>query len=110
RTLDANGLAEIRAAGDVTLPAYREHLQALRDLQGSNPDIAYIYVMRSEGRRITFVIDSDTSERQALPGQEYTDDFPLLKAGFVRVSVDDAPAVAVDVERLVQDKDIRLEP
>lgn len=88
RTLDAGALEAIRSAADVSLPAYQEHLQLLRDLQHSNPDIAFIYVMRRDGDRTTFVLDSDTTERQALPGKAYTDDAPLLQKGFYDISAD----------------------
>ena len=89
RTLDVGALAAIRSAEDVKLPAYRENLQLLRDFQSSNPDIAFIYVMRRDDERIAFVLDSDASERQALPGQLYTDNVPLLEKGFVQLSADE---------------------
>ena len=41
-----------------------------------NPDIAFLYVMRQQGENFFFVIDSDESEEQAMPGQEYTEILP----------------------------------
>lgn len=90
QTLDATTLESIRSRQDVELSTYRESLSLLRNLQSSNPDIAFIYVMRREGARVTFVLDSDTSPDQALPGQEYTQVIPALRDGFTGVSADPA--------------------
>jgi len=53
-----------------------------------NPDIAYLYVMRQEREKVFFVIDSDETEKQALPGTEYEQQLPSLVKGFTGVSVD----------------------
>jgi diguanylate cyclase (GGDEF)-like protein len=89
RTLDANGLAEVRSPADVERPAYRDNLALLRDFRDSNPDIAFIYVMRREDSRTFFVLDTDDSPGQALPGKEFTADAPLLLAGFDAIAADD---------------------
>jgi diguanylate cyclase (GGDEF)-like protein len=94
RTLDARRLAEIRSREDVSHPAYRDGLKLLRDFQGANSDVAFIYVMRREGDRVTFVLDSDTSPNQAQPGQEYTAVIPSLLRGFDELSAD--PEIARD--------------
>ena len=94
RALDVRKLVEITTAEDIGLPAYRDGLRLLRDFQASNPDIAFIYVMRREGDRVTFVLDSDSSGNQALPGQQYIAVIPSLLRGFTELSAD--PEVAHD--------------
>jgi PAS domain S-box-containing protein len=87
--LDPTKLDAIRGEADQSLPIYQEYLKLLRMIRSTNPDIAYMYVMRLEGDRVTFVIDSDETEKQALPGREYTADLPALREGFSHPSVDD---------------------
>lgn len=89
QVLDARSLDELRGPGDVARPAYVENLRRLRELQATNPDIAFIYVMRLERDQVVFVLDSDTSREQALPGQPYGSDFPRLRDGFGAYAVDD---------------------
>ena len=86
--LDATKLEEIRGEGDQALPIYQEYLELLRTFRRANPDIAYMYVMRRTGDRVTFVIDSDETEAQALPGREYLTSVPALMEGFFHPSVD----------------------
>jgi len=88
QTIDADTLRSVRAATDVTQPGYAETLQKLRTLRRMNPDIAYLYVMRQEGEKIFFVVDSDETEKQALPGTVYSHQLPRLIEGFTGVSVD----------------------
>ena len=87
--LDARALDGIRDASDRDDPDYQRHLALLRALSRTNPDIAYIYVMRQADGRVFFVIDSDESDEQAEPGREYTDHTPTLLRGFKQPSVDD---------------------
>jgi methyl-accepting chemotaxis protein len=54
-----------------------------------NKDIAFLYIMRRINNRVVFVIDSDESDRQALPGKEYTEVIPALIDGFTGIAVDD---------------------
>lgn len=82
RSIDANELTEIKNPTDVTNGSYLKHLAQLREYRNANNDIAFIYIMRLEGEKITFVIDSDSSDEQALPGRVYDEDFPNLKSGF----------------------------
>ncbi|MBP7865363.1 MAG: diguanylate cyclase [Acidobacteria bacterium] len=89
QVLDARALEEIRGPGDAARPDYLENLRRLRELQATNPDIAFIYVMRLENDRVVFVLDSDTSREQALPGQPYDAPFPRLREGFRAYAVDD---------------------
>lgn len=87
--LDASRLDEIQGEAAPTLPVYQEDLALLRAFRRSNPDIAYLYVMRRVADRVYFVLDSDETERQALPGREYTESVPALLEGFSQPSVDD---------------------
>jgi diguanylate cyclase (GGDEF)-like protein len=88
RILEADELARIRGPEAVDLPVYRYNLALLRELRRTNPDIAYLYVMRREGERVSFVLDSDDTEGQALPGREYHDVVPSLLRGFEAPTVD----------------------
>jgi diguanylate cyclase (GGDEF)-like protein len=87
-TIDAGRLNTIQKASDISLPAYREYLEKLRDFRHTNPDIAYLYIMRKADDKVFFVIDSDETEGQALPGKEYLVYVPTLLAGFTAASVD----------------------
>lgn len=88
RVIDANDLTDIRKPEDVAVPSYQKYLKLLREFQEANVDIAFIYVMRKEGDNIVFVIDSDRSEEQALPGRNYTADAPKLIHGFTNLIAD----------------------
>ncbi len=89
QVLDARELRAIQDGSDPEGQVYERNLSLLRNLARTNPDIAYIYVMRHSGGRVFFVLDSDESDRQALPGREYKDHTPALLRGFQRPSVDD---------------------
>ena len=89
QTLDAAELGTIRNADDRTNPVYQKYLDLLCNLGRTNPDIAFLYVMRHSAGRVYFVLDTDESEQQALPGREYTERTPSLMLGFQRPSVDD---------------------
>jgi diguanylate cyclase (GGDEF)-like protein len=89
-TLDAAELQEIDSADDVTNQVYLHYLDRLRRFQATNHDIAYIYIMRRAGDRVFFVVDSDPSPEQALPGREYTEIPDTLLAGFDGLSADEA--------------------
>jgi len=88
QTIDADTLRNILTAADIAQPAYVDTLQKLRALKRMNPDIAFLYVMRQEGEKIFFVVDSDETEKQALPGREYPLQLPSLVKGFSGVAVD----------------------
>jgi diguanylate cyclase (GGDEF)-like protein len=89
RALDAGRLDGIGTTEDVAEPAYIDSLSLLRDFQQANQDVAFIYVMRREGQRVLFVVDSDPSPRQALPGQEYPNPPATLLRGFQGQAADD---------------------
>lgn len=86
--MDADELNDISTPEDTEEISYTRTLQTLRQLKRMNPDIAFLYVMRQEGEKIFFVVDSDESIEQAMPGQQYTAVTPGLVLGFTGVSVD----------------------
>jgi diguanylate cyclase (GGDEF)-like protein len=88
RVIDAADLAGIRTSGDVGSQAYQKYLALLRAFEDANQDIAFIYVMRKTGDDIIFVIDSDSSPDQALPGRRYTADVPNMARGFTTLVAD----------------------
>jgi diguanylate cyclase (GGDEF)-like protein len=88
QTVDAGRLTEIKGPKDIQTPVYRELLHLLRSFKKANPDIAFLYLMRREGRRVVFVVDSDETTAQALPGREYQNAVPALWMGFDRPAVD----------------------
>ncbi|MBI5585726.1 MAG: diguanylate cyclase [Deltaproteobacteria bacterium] len=89
QALDARDLSPINHQEDQSLPVYRETLGLLRSIKKTNPDIAFLYLMRQEGNRVFFVVDSDETRAQALPGREYKQTIPALWEGFSRPAVDD---------------------
>ena len=88
QAVDAGRLREIKGPQDIQTPVYRELLHLLRSFKKANPDIAFLYLMRREGPRVVFVVDSDETKAQALPGREYPNAVPALWKGFERPSVD----------------------
>ena len=91
QSLDANELEKIQTPADIQQAVYRTTLAKLRRMRRANPDIAYLYIMRQTGERIQFVVDSDETEKQALPGRDYPEAPDLLRIGFHEPSVDDKP-------------------
>lgn len=89
QVIDAEKICTVVSASDVTQQGYLDVLEKLRSLKRMNPDIAFLYVMRQEGEKIFFVVDSDETEKQALPGQQYSLHLPSLLKGFTSVTVDD---------------------
>jgi diguanylate cyclase (GGDEF)-like protein len=85
--LETAKLDEILSEQDMALPRYWQYINQLRGYVKSNPDIAFIYVMRKVGEKVVFVLDSDTQE-PAVPGEEYPHNIPTLMEGFLRSSVD----------------------
>ena len=88
QTVDANTLRDVRCVNDTTCPSYINALGHLRTLQRMNPDIAFLYIMRQQGGRVFFVVDTDETEKQAQPGKEYDKIPPTLMQGFTGLSVD----------------------
>ncbi|MES9862076.1 MAG: diguanylate cyclase [Candidatus Thiodiazotropha sp. LLP2] len=80
-------LDQIRNEQDMSLPDYQKYVSLLRGYVKTNPDIAFIYVMRKVGDQAVFVLDSDMQE-PALPGEVYEPELISLMEGFLRPSVD----------------------
>jgi HAMP domain-containing protein len=91
QSIDAKDLAVIRTKADIDTEVYQETLARLRRLRRSNQDIAFLYIMRKEAGHLFFVVDSDETERQAIPGQEYTEVPEAMLEAFHDPSVDDKP-------------------
>lgn len=89
QVLDAGELEGIREAADTKNPVYQRHLSLLRAFRKTNPDIAFLYIMRQEKEGTVFVVDSDETEAQALPGKVYPLTLPALSEGFLRPTADD---------------------
>ena len=87
--IDADEIRHLRGIEDTSRPDYINNLAKLRTLRRMNPDIAYLYVMRQEGEKVYFVLDSDETKDQALPGHEYKHRIPSLLQGFTAMAVDD---------------------
>ncbi len=86
-SVNANDLDQITSPADKTRAIYQKSIARLRELVESNPDIAFIYVMRRDGDAIRFVLDSDP-DTPAEPGEAYTQPVPALLEGFSKPSVD----------------------
>jgi hypothetical protein len=69
QVVDASRLTEIKGPKDIHVPVYGELLHLLRAFKKANPDIAFLYLMRREGQQVVFVVDSDETTAQALPGR-----------------------------------------
>jgi diguanylate cyclase (GGDEF)-like protein len=87
RGLNIQSLDQIRSVEDINKPVYQKGVAALRAFVQANSEIAFIYVMRKEGDRPVFVLDSDTDD-PAMPGEVYEEEIPALMEGFMRPSVD----------------------
>jgi diguanylate cyclase (GGDEF)-like protein len=88
QSLDSGNLDRIRTESDMNDPAYIENLTRLRGFIKANPDIAFIYVMRRQGEKVFFIIDSSL-QGPALPWEAKDYDIPALMEGFLRPSVDE---------------------
>ena len=91
QSLDARDLKTIRTKADIDSEVYQQTLTTLRRLRRSNPDIAFLYIMRKEAGQLFFVVDSDDTERQAMPGQQYTEAPEGMADAFYDPAVDDKP-------------------
>ncbi|MBN1829889.1 MAG: HAMP domain-containing protein [Deltaproteobacteria bacterium] len=87
--IDVRELEDIRTPDDMVKKSYEKNIRKLRQMRRLNPDIAFLYVMRKEADGLSFVLDSDETEKQAPPGREYTDVPASMLTGFHSPSVDD---------------------
>jgi HAMP domain-containing protein len=91
QTLDARDLESIRSAEDLQAENYLAALEKVRRVRRTNPDIAFMYVMRrAEDGTVQFVVDSDETDAQAPPGKIYEDVVPEMLEGFHGPVVDKA--------------------
>ena len=89
QTLDARDLEGLRSAEDMQTEVYRDTLDKMRRVRRTNPDIAFLYVMRrADDNTVSFVVDSDETEQQAKPGQPYADVVAEMLEGFHQPVVD----------------------
>lgn len=88
QTLDTRRLESIRNSSDATASGYIDTLKHLRALKTTNKDIEYLYIMRRQGDRVEFVVDTDETDEQAKPGDAYSDPPQELLEGFENPSVD----------------------
>jgi len=90
QTVDAQELQGIHSEEDVQLEAYQNVLEKVRRVRRTNPDIAFLYVMRrGDDGAVRFVVDSDETEGQAKPGKVYEDVVPEMLEGFHQPVVDE---------------------
>jgi diguanylate cyclase (GGDEF)-like protein len=82
----AESMSTLNSAADMQTPQYQALLERIRRVAGTNPDIAFVYVMRKVGDKVVFVLDSDA--QPARPGEIYQQHIPELLQGFNRPSVD----------------------
>ncbi|MBI5592260.1 MAG: HAMP domain-containing protein [Deltaproteobacteria bacterium] len=88
RGINAADLENIRKKDDIELPEYRRMIRQLLTIKQTNRDIAFLYVMRRDGDKVVFVMDTDESPKRALPGQPYPSAPEELLQGFTRFAVD----------------------
>jgi methyl-accepting chemotaxis protein len=91
QSINGPDLDAITTPSDVELDVYKDNIGKLRRIRQSNPDIAFLYVMRKEHEKVIFVLDSDETERQAPPGREYLEAPNSMQKGFFSPAVDDQP-------------------
>ena len=88
--IDAHDLEAVRSADDMHLDAYRDALEKARRVRRTNPDIAFLYIMRrADDGTVHFVVDSDETDAQAIPGKQYKDVIPEMLQGFHESVVDE---------------------
>lgn len=87
RAVSPATLDQVLTAADKDSAAYREGIARLRELVRSNPDIAFIYVLRRTDEGVRFVLDSDPQD-PAQPGEIYPISAPALRNGFTTPSCD----------------------
>lgn len=89
QSIDARSIEAIESEADINRAEYREALDKLRRVRRANADIAYLYIMRKTPAGPVFVVDSDETEAQALPGRLYKQENERLLLGFIEASVDE---------------------
>src|SRR5450830_350396 len=85
--VDPRSLDRITSPADKALDSYKQGVAHLRELVASNPDVAFIYVMRRDGKDIRFVLDSDP-DTPGDPGEIYAVPVHALLEGFSKAGSD----------------------
>lgn len=90
QTIDARDLQLIQSADDIQKAAYLDTLEKVRRVRRTNLDIAFLYIMRrADDGTVTFVVDSDETEAQAMPGKIYPGVVSEMMEGFHQPVVDE---------------------
>jgi HAMP domain-containing protein len=89
-SINGPDLDVINTPEDMGLAVYKQNVDKMRRIRRSNPDIAFLYVMRKVADGVVFVLDSDETERQAPPGKLYPEAPDSMMKGFFAPSVDEA--------------------
>ena len=88
-SINGPDLDVIATPEDMGLEVYKQTLEKMRRIRRSNPDIAFLYVMRKDKDGVVFVLDSDETERQAPPGKRYPEAPDSMMKGFFAPAVDE---------------------
>lgn len=67
--VDGNVIKELKEGSEET-DEYKATLKALRDVQ-ENCDIAFLYTLYTDGDTVYYGVDTDSSDEQAVPGDEF---------------------------------------
>jgi|GEM_PF-493897 len=86
RDYQVEELDQLREPADADRELYRKQLRKLREIVATNPDIAFIYIMRKDGDQVRFVIDSGPTP--VPPGEIYPEKVNEMLEGFIRPAVD----------------------
>jgi methyl-accepting chemotaxis protein len=89
QAIDADTLAGIEGPFDTSKAEYKLALLKLRDFSRLNKDIAFLYIMRKAGDEIQFVVNSDETKEQSMPGSVYGNASSNLHKGFTTAAVED---------------------
>lgn len=88
-SINGPDLDAITTPEDMGLAVYKQNIDKMRRIRRSNPDIAFLYVMRKVKEGVVFVLDSDETEGQAPPGKRYPEAPDSMMKGFFAPSVDE---------------------
>lgn len=77
--------------GDESKNSFRIIRDQLLTIRSSNPDIKFVYTMRNENGKVSFIVDADFGNKDdaAKPGDPYEKTNPRLLEGFYKSSADD---------------------
>lgn len=73
--------AKYLVGGNENTPEYVNSLSSLRYVR-ANCDVKYLYTLYTDGDKVYYGIDTDTSENQAKPGDLYEETYEALKSVF----------------------------